>query len=267
MTWEYFYERYDNWSKATLKQRIFTLENTGPMDEVYEVADAAGDEATGDRLVLKCLGYGMKVDFDGILDFDGLVSEKVMDELVRTAISQQADLKPELISDFDGLVNQDVISSMALHAISQKKAFSPDDILNLDGVVPQMFLDQAALATDRKYSEDELLSLEGVISEKALEKLEDRMWPGNKMPCESTSKMPGSKAKHHPLLGAFGLMGMLGGGQHNAAPQFRIGDHVRVRYRGQEGTIVDINGGLFMVSLDDGASVDSYSASQLEKAW
>ena len=69
-------------------------------------------------------------------------------------------------------------------------------------------------------------------------------------------------------MGLFiGLMGMLGSGQNNAGPQFRIGDHVRARYRGQEGTVVDINGDLFMVSLDDGAHVDSYTASQLEKAW
>ena len=48
---------------------------------------------------------------------------------------------------------------------------------------------------------------------------------------------------------------------------FQIGDHVRVKYRGQEGTVVDINGSLIMVSLDDGRYVDSYTASQLEKAW
>jgi hypothetical protein len=48
---------------------------------------------------------------------------------------------------------------------------------------------------------------------------------------------------------------------------FRVGDHVRVKYRGQEGTVVDINGNLIMVSLDDGGHVDSYDASQLEKAW
>lgn len=208
----------------------------------------------------------MKADFDGILGFDSLVSEKVMDELVRTAISQQADLKPELISDFDGLVSQDVMISMVFYAIGRKKIFSAEDISNLDGVVSQEMLDQATLASEHKYSEDELLLLKNVISEKALEKLEDRTWP-RKKPDDNVTATPGKKAKHHPFLGAFGLMGMLGVGQNHAEPQFRIGDHVRVRYRGQEGTIVDINGDLFMVSLDDGAHVDSYTASQLEKAW
>ena len=50
-------------------------------------------------------------------------------------------------------------------------------------------------------------------------------------------------------------------------PSFRVGDHVRVKYRGQEGTIIDINGNLIMVSLDDVNHVDSYEASELEKAW
>jgi hypothetical protein len=40
-----------------------------------------------------------------------------------------------------------------------------------------------------------------------------------------------------------------------------------VKYCGQEGTIIDINGNLIMVSLDEGKHVDSYDASQLEKAW
>ena len=29
--------------------------------------------------------------------------------------------------------------------------------------------------------------------------------------------------------------------------KFRVGDHVRMKYRGQEGTVVDISGDLYMV--------------------
>ena len=49
--------------------------------------------------------------------------------------------------------------------------------------------------------------------------------------------------------------------------QFRVGDHVKVRYRGQEGTVIDINGNLYMVSLKEGTHVDSYYEDQLELAW
>ena len=45
-----------------------------------------------------------------------------------------------------------------------------------------------------------------------------------------------------------------------------IGNHVIVKYRGQEGMVIDINGDLYMVSLSSG-SVDSYSENQLERAW
>ena len=49
--------------------------------------------------------------------------------------------------------------------------------------------------------------------------------------------------------------------------QLEIGDKVRVKYRGQEGYIIDKNGSLYMVSLNDGGHVDSYTADQLEKCW
>lgn len=49
--------------------------------------------------------------------------------------------------------------------------------------------------------------------------------------------------------------------------EFNIGDKVRVKYRSQEGYIVDKNGSLYMVSLNDEGYVDSYTADQLEKCW
>lgn len=54
--------------------------------------------------------------------------------------------------------------------------------------------------------------------------------------------------------------------QNGKAQEFLVGDHVRVKYRGQEGTVIDINGNLIMVALANGHT-DSYEASQLEKAW
>ena len=53
----------------------------------------------------------------------------------------------------------------------------------------------------------------------------------------------------------------------NNDSEYKVGDKVRVKYRGQEGYIIDKNDSLYMVSLDDGKYVDSYSADQLEKCW
>ena len=62
-----------------------------------------------------------------------------------------------------------------------------------------------------------------------------------------------------------GIMDIFWGGKSNEV--FNIGDKVRVKFRGQEGYIFDKNDNLYMVSLDDGRYVDSYTADQLEKCW
>ncbi len=49
--------------------------------------------------------------------------------------------------------------------------------------------------------------------------------------------------------------------------EFKVGDKVRVRYREQEGYIIDKDGSLYMVSLESGNYVDSFTADQLEKCW
>ena len=49
--------------------------------------------------------------------------------------------------------------------------------------------------------------------------------------------------------------------------EFNIGAKVRIKYRGQEGYIIDKNGNLYMVSIDNGCFVDSFTADQLEKCW
>ncbi len=48
---------------------------------------------------------------------------------------------------------------------------------------------------------------------------------------------------------------------------FRVGDHVRVRWSGLEGTVIDASGGRYMVSMRDGRKVESYSAGELVRVW
>lgn len=62
-----------------------------------------------------------------------------------------------------------------------------------------------------------------------------------------------------------GLLDLFLGG--SSSNEFKVGDKVRVKYRDQEGYIIDKNGDLYMVSINNGAYVDSYSASELEKCW
>ena len=66
-----------------------------------------------------------------------------------------------------------------------------------------------------------------------------------------------------------GLFSILLGGlsSNNSENKFQIGDRVRVKYRGQEGYIISKEGNLYMVSINNGQIVDSYTESDLEKCW
>lgn len=48
---------------------------------------------------------------------------------------------------------------------------------------------------------------------------------------------------------------------------FKIGDKVRVKYRDQEGYIIDKSGSLYMVSINEGKIVESYEEKDLEKCY
>lgn len=60
-----------------------------------------------------------------------------------------------------------------------------------------------------------------------------------------------------------GILDLFLGG--NNSDEFEVGNKVRVKYRGQEGYIIDKDGMYYMVSMNDGELVDSYTADQLEK--
>ena len=62
-------------------------------------------------------------------------------------------------------------------------------------------------------------------------------------------------------------MGLLSDLIGASSGDLKIGDRVRVKYRGQEGYIIDKNGNLYTVSINNGQIVDSYEASDLEKCW
>lgn len=62
-------------------------------------------------------------------------------------------------------------------------------------------------------------------------------------------------------------MGLLSDLFGNSNREFKIGDRVRVKYRGQEGYIIDKNGNLYTVSINNGQIVDSYETSDLEICW
>lgn len=78
------------------------------------------------------------------------------------------------------------------------------------------------------------------------------------------------KKKRRGLLSKIGMAFAVNEGMdyltQDKMPKFQVGDYVRVKYRGQEGYIIDMNGDVYMVSLADGHYVDSYYENQLERA-
>ncbi len=50
------------------------------------------------------------------------------------------------------------------------------------------------------------------------------------------------------------------------APRFHVGDLVEIKYRGQYGHVIDVNGGMYLVRFADGKRVESYTADELNQA-
>ncbi len=61
------------------------------------------------------------------------------------------------------------------------------------------------------------------------------------------------------------MFGNLFGRSKKSHRKFNIGDKVKVKYREQFGRIIDINGSLYMVSINDGQFVDSFTENQLQR--
>ena len=179
--------------------------------------------------------------------------------------------------------HEEIANRIARKAIKQGLIFKAEDIVNLTNSIDPELQEKLALQSVSGFSKEDIDSLDDVLDEDILIQLYNE----NGLPVpEIYDDMDesdgiddmGYQPEEEKTIGFFGKMAMaLGIGygikkginavQESRAPKFRIGDHVRVKYRGQEGTIIDINGSLYMVSLNDGNYVDSFAETDLERAW
>ena len=185
----------------------------------------------------------------------------------------------EVMLDF-AFNHEDIVNRIARKSIEQKLVFSADDIINLTGNIDSDLQAQLACQSVSTFSKEDLESFEGYLDDDVivkLYKLKGIKVPGifidDDYPEKSNGEYFGDKPSglFSTLAMAFGIGHGIQQGINDVvgkpARKFRVGDHVRVRYRGQEGTVIDINGDLYMVSLKEGAHVDSYYEDQLERAW
>ena len=190
-----------------------------------------------------------------------------------------ADEVAEVMMEF-AFNHEDIVNRIARKAIEQKLVFSADSLIDLTNTIDPELQAQLAIQSADKFSKEDLESLDGFLDADVLVKLyklkglkvleilcDDE--PEEDFYEEPIEKKPGGFFS--ALAMAFGIGHGISQGISDATGgrprKFRVGDHVRVRYRGQEGTVMDINGDLYMVSLNDGGYVDSYTESQLNRVW
>lgn len=177
---------------------------------------------------------------------------------------------------------KDIANRVARRAIEDKIQFTAENISDFKLNIDDDLLDQLAIQSADKFSKDDLEDLYCLIGDDALRTIyrgkglkpfidfEDEHQNDYDIDevLERAKRPTGFFSR---IAMAFGI----GAGIHKGISdvtqskprRFQIGDHVRVKYRGQEGTIIDINGDLYMVSLNDGGYVDSFTESQIERAW
>ena len=232
MTWDEYYDKFYDWAESTQIKKLSSVESLGPADEVTEVmmSFAFGHEDIVNRIARKAIEQKLIFSGENISDLTNFVDPQLQNQLTL----QSADsFNEEDLNHLLGMVDDDIVASLY-----KKKGYKiPDEYSFID---------------DSDDFEEEYDDSEPDVSDGFTE---------TKQPSGFFSKLAMSFGIGHGI--AQGINDATG----SRPRRFRVGDHVRVRYRGQEGTVIDINGDLYMVSLSNGGYVDSYTESQLERAW
>ncbi len=227
MTWDEYYEKYYAWAESTRIKKLSSVDALGPSDEVTEVM--------------------MDLTFN---------HEEIANRIARKAIAQKVVFKAEDIESLINVIDNDLLEKLFVQSASQ---YSQKDLESLIGLIDDELL--AAEYKKKGYKFPEELAY--------LEEYDEADHAGDFAEEPVNSKKPGGLFRK--LFMAFavgeGVSQGIGDVTRKRVYRYRIGDKVRVKYRGQEGTIIDINGDLYMVSLSDGRQVDSYYENQLERAW
>lgn len=172
----------------------------------------------------------------------------------------------EVVEVLESIPDGKAACEFLLRACEAGTVFSGNELTEIAGWVDEKTLNKlirSSLKSGVRFSEEQIAVMSAYVDREALFGQLPEATPeehvGEKRP--SQKKAPGI------LTGILALAGISEEYKSNKTRRFRIGDHVRVRYRGQEGTVVDVNGDYYMVSLNDGRHVDSYREEELEKAW
>ena len=192
-----------------------------------------------------------------------------------------ADEVTEVMVEFT-MAHEDVVNRIARKAIEQNLIFSAENISDLTNCMDPDLQGKLALQSVKSFSKEDLNSLGGFLDDDIMAELYrkrgwtvpdiladyDEMDTSNEEDGYDAEPPKGFFSKLALAFGmGYGIKKGIESVQESRQQKYFVGDHVRVKYRGQEGTIIDINGDLYMVSMDDGKYVDSFLESQIERAW
>lgn len=169
------------------------------------------------------------------------------------------------------ILDEKAASRLVMKALHYGVKFTVDEILDFQLYVTKECMNELVKRCSYPFTQEQVEELAYSIDDELYIALEEKYCSDDAEDIEEYEEYEPTPQKEWKLGKLFGALTFADifskAFKRERAPRFSIGDHVRVRYRGQEGTIIDINNGLYMVSLSDGGTVDSYPESALEKAW
>lgn len=95
MTWNVFMERHDRWSGATLRSRIYALEDIGTNDEVIAMVSEMPEERYKAQLVRKAMKFGNVFTEEDIEKLQEILAASTYDEIFVTPVD---DVKPAAVA-------------------------------------------------------------------------------------------------------------------------------------------------------------------------
>lgn len=173
----------------------------------------------------------------------------------------------EIIENYS---DEKVASRLAKKALDAGVRFTPEEIVDLAIYVSKECMNRMVTTALGDFTEEQVEELVLNVDDDIYADLEKRYCHSDEPDKKVENPFETAPRRKNPgkLFGLFAFAGAAQElGNKKQAPRFRVGDHVRVRWRGQEGTIIDVNGGLYMVSMNDGRTVDSFPESDLERVW
>ena len=290
MTWNDFYENYDNWSDSTQLSRISSLKDMGSSEEVADCVNYISANVA-EKLVRKALSMGTVFTPNDIYEMNGQISEKLGKEVLERYMMTGKPISVTEILNLEGLVPDECNDQIVLYDMKLGYRFTPKQIIELEGYASEKVLTEALKKSNTKVSKNELENLEGVVDDTVLRNIdrkqgthvfdEEDEWDEE----DDSYDYADTSGKKPGLLGYLGAFFAASEIDHRMRKRressrddypswgsrrrkYNIGDRVNVRRYGshESGTIADLDrDGGYSVDLDDGLYLQGVRESDIEK--